>query len=228
VEVSLDIDFDVLYTENAPIDAIIQRLGRVNRKGEILERTGESFAQVFICRETEVSRKYIYPTVVLDETRKYLEQFIDSQDGNLKEKDYKKIVDLVYTKQNLELEGEFYRDLKEGKELIYKIWKDVVKNIYTLSADQKILESVISSRKIRYVTIDCILNRHFTEVHQMIESKKYDKINELIVKVPFHVAKKYFVRNMQNEFFKRDLFCLDVKYDEIRGITFEQDDLNFM
>ena len=36
VEVSLDIDFDVLYTENAPIDAIIQRLGRVNRRGEIL------------------------------------------------------------------------------------------------------------------------------------------------------------------------------------------------
>lgn len=34
VEVSLDISYDVAYLEPAPIDAIIQRMGRVNRKGE--------------------------------------------------------------------------------------------------------------------------------------------------------------------------------------------------
>ncbi|WP_456365162.1 CRISPR-associated helicase Cas3' [Thermococcus sp.] len=33
VEVSLDIDYDVLYTEVAPIDALVQRFGRVNRRG---------------------------------------------------------------------------------------------------------------------------------------------------------------------------------------------------
>lgn len=34
VEVSLDVDFDQAFLEPAPIDALIQRLGRVNRKGE--------------------------------------------------------------------------------------------------------------------------------------------------------------------------------------------------
>jgi len=29
VEVSLDIDYDVLYTELSPIDALVQRMGRV-------------------------------------------------------------------------------------------------------------------------------------------------------------------------------------------------------
>ncbi len=34
VEVSLDIDYDVAFIENAPIDALIQRFGRVNRAGK--------------------------------------------------------------------------------------------------------------------------------------------------------------------------------------------------
>jgi CRISPR-associated endonuclease/helicase Cas3 len=33
IEVSLDIDYDIAFIENAPIDALIQRFGRVNRAG---------------------------------------------------------------------------------------------------------------------------------------------------------------------------------------------------
>ena len=33
VEVSLDISYDVLFTEVAPIDALVRRLGRDNRRG---------------------------------------------------------------------------------------------------------------------------------------------------------------------------------------------------
>ena len=34
VEVSLDIDYDILFTQVAPLDALAQRFGRVNRRGE--------------------------------------------------------------------------------------------------------------------------------------------------------------------------------------------------
>jgi CRISPR-associated endonuclease/helicase Cas3 len=33
VEVSLDIDYDMLFTQLAPLDALVQRFGRINRKG---------------------------------------------------------------------------------------------------------------------------------------------------------------------------------------------------
>ena len=42
VEISLDIDFDVMFSDNAPIDSLIQRFGRVNRKKSI-ERKGEIY-----------------------------------------------------------------------------------------------------------------------------------------------------------------------------------------
>ncbi|KUL02242.1 MAG: CRISPR-associated helicase Cas3 [Methanomicrobiales archaeon 53_19] len=55
VEVSLDINFDLLFTECAPPDAVVQRAGRVNRRRTKPDST------VTICRASEVSRKIYEP-----------------------------------------------------------------------------------------------------------------------------------------------------------------------
>jgi len=63
VEVSLDIDFDILYSENAPIDAIVQRAGRVNRKRE------KKNTKVVVFKESEITQKWVYDVpYILDNT----------------------------------------------------------------------------------------------------------------------------------------------------------------
>lgn len=54
VEVSLDIDFDCLFSEPAPIDALIQRFGRVNRKRQ------RGICEVYICKEAGENDRFIY------------------------------------------------------------------------------------------------------------------------------------------------------------------------
>lgn len=56
VEVSLDIDFDVMFTECAPPDAIAQRAGRINR------RRVKDDCHVHIFKASDVSRKIYDPS----------------------------------------------------------------------------------------------------------------------------------------------------------------------
>jgi CRISPR-associated endonuclease/helicase Cas3 len=66
-EMSLDLDADVLITEEAPITALIQRMGRCNRKNEVPKSLGE----VFIYRPDDVKRPYT------DEDRIGVPEFIE-------------------------------------------------------------------------------------------------------------------------------------------------------
>ena len=54
VEVSLNIDFDVLYTDPAPIEALLQRFGRVNRMPGAMRR----LKPVHVCGKLASSRPY--------------------------------------------------------------------------------------------------------------------------------------------------------------------------
>ncbi len=99
VEVSLDIDYDILLTENAPIDSIIQRAGRINRR-----RDDTRDSKVIVFKHNAISENKIYKTVpeILSKTFNSLKMKIGEKKGEkLSEKDLNELVDDVYSDFNV-------------------------------------------------------------------------------------------------------------------------------
>lgn len=99
IEVSLDIDFDVLYSDPAPLDALLQRFGRVNRKPlhELEHASSEDrYREVVICRARWPKTFQIYDEQLVARTLKTL------PDGRiLEESEVASLIDTVYDQEQL-------------------------------------------------------------------------------------------------------------------------------
>ncbi|RLI52425.1 MAG: hypothetical protein DRP09_17935, partial [Candidatus Thorarchaeota archaeon] len=92
VEVSLDLDYDQMFTEPAPIDALLQRFGRVNRQG-----TRKSPAPVHVFKEGGKYDSFIYRNYErVKATLRALEERAPTLDKGLTEVAAREIVEHVY------------------------------------------------------------------------------------------------------------------------------------
>jgi len=90
VEVSLDISFDVMITEAAPLDALAQRFGRVNRKRSV-ENLGNTKDIYVIAPPDDKKKALPYDLDVLNRTYEVL------PDGDIfKERDLQTKIDRVF------------------------------------------------------------------------------------------------------------------------------------
>jgi CRISPR-associated endonuclease/helicase Cas3 len=121
IEVSLDIDYDVIYTEPAPIDALIQRFGRVNR------RRGKGICDCVVFKERKDADRYIYNSAIVDKTIKALEQIIEVDGGTIDEAILQDSIDEVYSQWNEEDKKKFDEQesyLKEALQLLSPMFKN--------------------------------------------------------------------------------------------------------
>ena len=122
VEVSLNVDFDVLYSDPAPLEALLQRFGRVNREHRDPVKT------VNVCRIIPEGSP-VYPEFLIYKALRVLE-ICDRK--VLEEGQLQAMLDDIYAG---ELGTLLSRELEEG---IQRFSRDVLSTCRPFSSDEKI------------------------------------------------------------------------------------------
>jgi len=113
IEVSLDISFNSILSEPAPIDALIQRFGRVNRSGW---KRG-IIRDVYILTTGSQNDKYVYDKKLIKRTLEVLAEY----DGfELRESKIKSIIDKVYSP----FESDKIKEIENHKTNVLKIFEE--------------------------------------------------------------------------------------------------------
>ncbi len=110
IEVSLDINFDVLFTEPAPLDALLQRAGRINRNAQ------QAPCPLYITKRGSDLDGYIYPPDLVDKTL----QVLDRVDV-LGEQQIQELLDRVYPGWPPKQKDEFEKTQKLFRESLQSL-----------------------------------------------------------------------------------------------------------
>lgn len=198
VEVSLDIDYDWLFTECAPPDAIAQRAGRINRY-----RDDKRDSRVYIFKASEKGEKIYNPINDQNLLSRSFEAFKEaSQD--ISEEDIIKIVERVYDNYKIEDSEPFHNAVKQSQ---------LSQNNRNMIFDSRLKEDKQEvSRQTKYETVSVIPACFKDDVLNLRPSKRrwYE------VKLPL-----WYVRKNKEEI-KGITFC-DIQYDSNIGAIFIKD-----
>ncbi|WP_035790630.1 CRISPR-associated helicase/endonuclease Cas3 [Clostridium beijerinckii] len=186
VEISLDIDFEVMYTDNAPIDSLIQRFGRVNRK----KRT-DSLGEIFIFKNADIRPYY---SRMLEITYEIIEE------GVFPLSKYTEWLNSVYDKlfNDKIVINELEIKFKEG----YDKFDKTIDQLFGISKS----EDLYDLRDIKYYKKDYILVEDYNE---------NDFKHENTISLPTYLERgEYFLKekDYSNELYY-DVLNLDYTYD---------------
>lgn len=122
IEQSLDIDFDVLITELAPMDLILQRMGREHRHKNNKRPAHLATPKVYVLNSTEYDfdkrSTYVYDEYLLFRTEYFLPEKINLPN------DISHLVQLVYSKKELTLDNKIVEIYNEYRNKFIKNKKE--------------------------------------------------------------------------------------------------------
>lgn len=205
VEVSLDISYDVLITEVAPLDAIVQRMGRVNRYGK------QPAAPVIIFRKWSEGSRNIYGQEVLEWSAKILSDLPEQPT----DRDLAHAAQYLY-EQVMETE-EWQKELQEGRETLDELQR--VLGCYTIDLSDEEMRVRFTARR-GMLSVEVLPACFIKEAYALKENGEGWRLPELLVPVPIYWLK-------QSQFFSpvSDLGCWQtlLSYDPDYGLQAPSD-----
>lgn len=145
VEASLDIDFDILYTEMCTVDSLLQRMGRCNRKGRYIPEEAN-----IIIYDNANGRGTVYDEEMYDRSLKMLHSYEDKIFTEEMKTEY---INAVYCIEEIK-ETAYYKEIEE--------WLEYLSTIYPVEYTKEEVNQKF--RNIRSITIlpDSLYNENIT------------------------------------------------------------------
>ena len=214
VEASLDIDFDMLYTEMSTLDSLFQRLGRCYRSREYIENNPN--IKIYIKNTSGVG--YIYDNEIYEKSIELLKPY----NGKILEEKIKiDLVDKLYSEEMLQ-GTQFYKNFKEA----FKILDNIIDYDTSKKDAKHILRNIDNIDVIPKIIYDENLDLFNEYENEKDKKKKYElkrKINKLFISI--NSKNKYKIGNLIIECpYVKGKYIIDTKYNKEIGLLLESDE----
>ncbi len=227
IEVSLDIDYDIIFTEPAPLDALLQRFGRVNRhrvKGKYRPP-----CDCIVFSERNDVDKYIYKNEeVIARTLDVLRTIQSRNAGVVAEKELQFYIDQVYPNWSEKEKEDFDRVYTH---LSADVRENLSPFIYYLHREEE-FENQFDGIKV----LPSSLKKEYQE---LMEENKFIKAESLKVSITTRrfaslISKEGIRRDVlafqllkKEEIKEQPYFIIDRKYDDELGLQLDVEERNF-
>ena len=237
VEASLDIDFDILYTELSTLDSLFQRMGRCYRKRKFDGKT----PNIYIFMEDASGVGYIYDEEIHRASKNLIKQFNKKV---ITEKEKTNLINELYKKDNLK-NSKYISKYKKAKEVLdtildYSIEKsqahEVMRDIKNIEIipEKIFLENQHLFDRFQLLTEERKIARKKRAENLLATEKIFYRtlreITDLTVSVPSYRIKDFNIYRIPEPYsrFFKGVFISDVNYSPEEGIVYEKDAETFM
>ena len=217
VEASLDIDFDVLYTDMCSADSLLQRMGRCYRNRIYKENEPNIFIY-----DTKVGLGTVYDKYIFEFSVEHIQEYNNKIFTEEDKQDYiNKVYDIEKLK-NIDNENSYYKTIKKNiKDLeIFPIGgidketaEEQFRNIQNITVIPRIFYKELNGKNI------------FQKYEEAFGEDKIDIIDEIMdytLSAPLYF-KEYCIKEIKNKGLEH-IFISNSKYDKELGLIKELDE----